>query len=148
MCCPGGGGGSRPIWGGQWGEVEPGERQRDLPLGEKGCDCSRPCNCHILSMRNIKEQREREKGWEDPHHLPCPIRHTGLRGWMEERDVIGWTGDGGGLTVTATQQREQETGMHEKFCLTLSVEKDISFWWGVLWSLADVPCVKTHNDGS
>lgn len=63
MCCPGGEGG-RGGWGwgigaGRvgWGEVgENGEC--GLPLGEKGCDCSRSPNyCHTLSMRNIERER-------------------------------------------------------------------------------------------
>lgn len=56
------------------------------------------------------------------HHLPCPIRHTGLRGWMERRALIGRMATRGGVRVTATQHWGQETGMHEKSCLTLSVE--------------------------
>lgn len=128
-----------------WGRVE--EKGNVIYLwGRKGVTAVAHATVTYCQWETFRK-RGREKGWEDPHHhLPCPIRHTGLRGWMERRALIGRRGARGGVRVTATPQWRQETGTHEKFCLTLSVEEDISFSWGVLWSLAEAPCVKTLDD--
>lgn len=88
-----------------------------LASGEKGCDCSRPSNyCHTLSMGNIK--RESLQGTP----LPRPARSPpfsvqsdspGFRGWMEERNLIGWVANGRSLSVAARRLRSRREGSEE-----------------------------------
>lgn len=90
VCCPGERGEQTDLRGTVgWGRVG-GERERDLPLGEKGCDCGRPCNCHILSMRNIKEERERKKRLSGPPPPPSLANQTlRLRG-LDGGETCDW----------------------------------------------------------
>ena len=122
----------------RWGRVE--KKGNVIYLwGRKGVTAVAPATityCQWETFRKRGREKKAKRTPPPPHRLPRPITHTGLRGWMERRAPIGRTGARGGVRVTATQLRLQERGMHEKFCLTLSVEKDTS---------TEAPCVKTSD---
>lgn len=57
---------------------------------------------HTVNEKYSGGEGEKEAASPPPNRLPYPVKFSGIWGWVEGRDLIGYVGNGGGVRVAAT----------------------------------------------